>query len=1617
MSLSPELSIALQRITACNKSERLLMVVRDDLMKSLQAGQTAVAYAHEAWMQLERLGADVMSIGRLVGFVDRDKLHKAFKDSKLLMRDRVVWQAMGRFRTMLDTQVIMDYLAIIVNSDNTRLSQLRNAYYKVQSDVVAEAMASYYSWEKFARNVCGNVEDDDMQAVLMNLGRLVDLSDQNFYPSLMEVPFIVNDALSKTRPESQAQLPVGTTPSTPKLTSDATALQASLAELGRVLAYPDFVDPVHEALKLSNQASLVAIQHSVAAWARLRNDVEGSGVLSCDDGARKFRKLDSLLQEEVLCTCYAFLGKDGVAEFGMVDQVFREQCESKKDMRTPALVVGCESLRPTSVDKGATSRKPGTERVEITREESAKQLTCPATSPVSEATLQRWKDSAQAFEAQQEPSAFQFKTRHGGLTSLCGSNMDIGLLKDLLQDVETFLQTLQVQKDQDVRRAQQGVEAMLAWSRRPLKETEHRELWDLEVVSGFHPPMLSFEWMVASILAPEAPHILAGSMRLQSSEIGSLGLDDQRDLQRLARFWSLATKLAAELGASEEFIDKPPEGGIALDPHFLLFEWLFAKGNLRASQLRLVSHFAEAARSGKPVIRQLLMGEGKSAVVAPLLGLLLASEGLVLQAPAPERVVPDPLLSQSLAMTRALFGQEMAGLSEAFFRPVYHMGFDRSDATSTSAFALLRKVATATKQRAAASQLEEEQAESAACGLSTYGVPAAQLYQSHVFWKELEFTSICLAGVLSTFQSSIGVLDAAWLQKQEVDLLLHPLMSELNFPVGAREPLDLSPERWELPMHLLQPFLCVDVDLEGSQSPAWQTCREEIEKGLQQLALRDSPHLVLVVESFYFKHLEPPLRCWLCDYFRGHGAFKESQVQDLLAALGEEASLSATDRASQLLVLGRDWLRHTLPFVLAKVNRVHYGLLRQKVPFTGLETPSIASEFANPDVAIGLTILAFGHEGMRRSDVKSLLLLLKSDLLRDAGTPTVQRKAFRSFQAWTQSDPDVEASDKGGVLPLDLIQPDPASILSLKKLWAGKAAVYLYYLTREIFPKATPSQTKKLSACAQELASPSLFKVRLGFSGTPSNILPSSLPSVEFDGTTDGKTMAILSSPHLVQIHHLKSGWTPQSVLRYVANRRPRFCALIDTAALLCGLENEEVAKRLMDSPLTEGVGQDAKEACIFLARGTDLPMILLKGAASAVPLEDANILPEKRFCYFDQPHTTGIDINQPSLGVAAITMGKDMSIRELQQGAWRMRGLARGQTLEMRSALEDETAVPLSNNSRALQDIQSCSVEQEELQARQLVRQDLGNVWKSEALQALMAGRREDVEVLLETVSSDVLQRTPQSLQGSLRDLAAPFVKAKPLALAAAVERAVERAVQLLGDVEEHGRGGGGGEIVREQEQQQQLEHQVESEKDTTLNRPRIGESRVWELQQKMEEILGAVTGGDKIQDIHLFAFPSAATIADTLNLASQAGSATQAAKGLEARARLQSLRLRFSPNSRLTSELPVLRPVLVALQIQAASTSSTSTLALSLCEAESIRWILETETESGDVRASFLLHSISEAPMFEAPGPIMAEHHVLCQSRPTLAVSQAAVSFLRFYLGESWFSESESKLQTEAD
>lgn len=50
--------------------------------------------------------------------------------------------------------------------------------------------------------------------------------------------------------------------------------------------------------------------------------------------------------------------------------------------------------------------------------------------------------------------------------------------------------------------------------------------------------------------------------------------------------------------------------------------------------------------------------------------------------------------------------------------------------------------------------------------------------------------------ILDMWNSGILIMD-------EVDVLLHPLKSELNFPIGSKQAIDLAGSRWDLPIHLI----------------------------------------------------------------------------------------------------------------------------------------------------------------------------------------------------------------------------------------------------------------------------------------------------------------------------------------------------------------------------------------------------------------------------------------------------------------------------------------------------------------------------------------------------------------------------------------------------------------------------------------------------------------------------------------------------------------------------------------------------------------------------------------------------------------------------------------------
>ena len=234
-----------------------------------------------------------------------------------------------------------------------------------------------------------------------------------------------------------------------------------------------------------------------------------------------------------------------------------------------------------------------------------------------------------------------------------------------------------------------------------------------------------------------------------------------------------------------------------------------------------------------------------------------------------------------------------------------------------------------------------------------------------------------------------------------------------------------------------------------------------------------------------------------------------------------------------------------------------------------LQVPSRSSEFAHPDVLIGLSILAYRYEGLRLQDLKRLVKQLKKDYSRQVGNKS-ERPACILFEQWkamgrgrimqerlrTAKNDAQDARDaaedaaggeskgddsKGGadaglyaseaaaaeaaakaglpleandkiqrvgldVLTLPLFQPDDDSQLQrLSDLINSVPEAIEYYLRQHVFPDCMNFQTLKISACGHALGSEMLFGTRIGFSGTPSSLLPTDLGTCQYELGSDGK--------------------------------------------------------------------------------------------------------------------------------------------------------------------------------------------------------------------------------------------------------------------------------------------------------------------------------------------------------------------------------------------------------------------------------------------------------------------------------------------------------------------------------
>jgi hypothetical protein len=854
------------------------------------------------------------------------------------------------------------------------------------------------------------------------------------------------------------------------------------------------------------------------------------------------------------------------------------------------------------------------------------------------------------------------------------------------------------------------------------------------------------------------------------------------------------------------------------DPRYLVFEFIWNL-MLREAQVEMIDEFMTTLNAGGSLCRQLIMGSGKTTVIAPMLCLMLGDQKhLVVEA------VPPPLLEFSRACARSSF-------SAILQKRVYTFSFDRSSLMTEATLKKLRHArddagvvcTTPTAIKALLLRYIENNT-NIRNSESNPNLANARRYAKFVANQEK------IIEALNIFvQEGILLCD-------EIDMLLHPLRSELNFPIGEKHPLDFSPARWTYPMDILNTILIGDkvvthgwtteqiqktmplIRESTRLAEAVQAMTKVIAEGYDLHALQRVPHLILLDREFYEAKLKPVLVeltiSWLETQHFDPVILAGVPLKDALlnkhlvpapaapefkrqsssgSTLGDASGPNA--KYYKMLNICHDWLKSFFPHVLTKIDRVTFGIMtpadrkraleqdpfmprtrwKLGIPFVSKDVPSRSSEFAHPDVVIALTFLGYRYEGLRYEDFAEIISEVRAQLVKEVG-PMKERKANKLYESWiahaggkikgADTDEAKEAEERqkqmddeedygafeeadDEVVPLHLLKKsDEEQMQKLYELLKGSWLLEDYYLKEIIYPTFMRHQNTKLSASGQEIGGDILFKRRVGFSGTPSSLLPVEMGTTIFQKGSDGLMMMVMTDTKYVSCELQADGWSVDSILRQIASMpyNERFSALLDTGALITGMSNLEVAKFL----LAEGL--EWADGVVYLD-DDDHKMVLVRATGREVLLSQCGIVPTKLFAIYDQIHTTGTDL--PFLSTfnarAVQTLGKDMVWRDYVQGAWRMRRLGRGHTIHLliipevyesiqrdlrQAQLADlvvpvETALTVADGTdlkTTATMLAACAawltlnaMRSEKIQFQQLLLQNSANVWRKNAFRIML--------------------------------------------------------------------------------------------------------------------------------------------------------------------------------------------------------------------------------------------------------------------------------------------------------
>lgn len=352
----------------------------------------------------------------------------------------------------------------------------------------------------------------------------------------------------------------------------------------------------------------------------------------------------------------------------------------------------------------------------------------------------------------------------------------------------------------------------------------------------------------------------------------------------------------------------------------------------------------------------------------------------------------------------------------------------------------------------------------------------------------------------------------------------------------------------------------------------------------------------------------------------------------------------------ELIALIKGLLTVLLPLTFSRTVNVDFGMSAQNNgeyarPYEGNTSPLEQASIRNPYEAAVKTFIQFLHNGLTDLQYTKLRLHLKAKAVKEAKLRKLPVSETPSEKLLTKWDTTSEANRKGRF--------HPEAALLYVRLFVKNQIKYW---------------RQNIRSNAQDFAS--MFASGFFDTGTPYNsgTYPANL-KMSFDPGTIGEALHLIKTKCPEDgLHELKES-RPEKILQEVLARffmqHSNFTALIDGSALLEGLDNQTVAKAMMQfvethRPDIKGIvyftkDEAGKEQLVCLKRGTSVP----------VHFDLCYLKPEEYLSYYDQRHGFGADIPQKANAKGLNLVGERLSLQRLMQECFRMRGIKKRKRLE----------------------------------------------------------------------------------------------------------------------------------------------------------------------------------------------------------------------------------------------------------------------------------------------------------------------------------------------------------------